>query len=602
MRRKEIVNLVSKLMLIKSSNLQSTLTYRGRPVEAQSVFTDSVISWLAMTCELLPEKVSTSWCVQTFYRLHTCDVYHLGKFLKHASLVVRRLPADTCTSTVLFKGEHLGGELYSGQLMLPLTAYEDFSQAPTRRRWLSYLEFVGRVSLTLPCDDFQIDDYMSTESRLKEHHFSPFLVEGLNSIMREWFSTPLELDSPRHGPGAVAQLSGRPCKGMKYAHYGVDLLLRYGMRDSVCWDLLEPLAGELNRTSELLFVPKSLTSYRTICKEPVALQLWQQAVCDGMVNAMKGPLRHQVDLTDQSASIAFAKKASMQTDYVTIDLSAASDSVSVRLVKGIFARTPLLRPLLATRSRRVALPNGDVIEVEKFAPMGSATCFPTQCIIFSAICEMGSRLANRSKRDYRVYGDDIICHRSILPNVLALLANAGFLVNHEKSFIDRNVPFRESCGGEFYQGQDVSPLRLSRWFTGLSDEDVKSNPDRYVSMANSLHTYGITGLRSVIVSKLLTLTHPPVFSYNSVGLWSYYPTNHHLRVRRYRGQKWLRHGMTCSKSEDLGLGFDIVRYVDWWLLTTRQRSTSNEPSGSHHIGEVRAVWRAGLTPIWVTMT
>ena len=84
------------------------------------------------------------------------------------------------------------------------------------------------------------------------------------------------------------------------------------------------------------------------------------------------------------------------------------------------------------------------IRLKKFAPMGSALCFPIECIIFGSIV----RLANREKgvnTEFRVYGDDLVVDDRIFLKVIELLEVFGFRVNVDKTFFPYH-PFKESCG------------------------------------------------------------------------------------------------------------------------------------------------------------
>jgi len=60
----------------------------------------------------------------------------------------------------------------------------------------------------------------------------------------------------------------------------------------------------------------------------------------------------------------------------------------------------------------------------------------------------------------RVYGDDIIVPVEYVQSVMQALETFGFRVNKSKSFW--NGKFRESCGRDYYDGQDISLVRLRR--------------------------------------------------------------------------------------------------------------------------------------------
>jgi hypothetical protein len=124
----------------------------------------------------------------------------------------------------------------------------------------------------------------------------------------------------------------------------------------------------------------------------------------------------------------------------------------------------------ATRSRTADVPGFGVIRLAKFASMGSALCFPLEAMVFltiivTAIARAGSRPVTRSllrelRGKVRVYGDDIIVPVEYVRTVTEHLEAFGLKVNSDKSY--GSGKFRESCGGDYYDGEDVTPVRLRR--------------------------------------------------------------------------------------------------------------------------------------------
>jgi hypothetical protein len=239
--------------------------------------------------------------------------------------------------------------------------------------------------------------------------------------------------------------------------------------------------------SELLFVPKTVKSMRSICREPATQMYFQQAVLYELVEMINNSeLKKSIDFSDQQLSADLCKIGSATGLIDTIDLSAASDSVHVDLVKRVFPQH-LLPRLLATRTKFVELPDGEIREVQKFAPMGSAVCFPVQSILYTLIV-LRSHLEyvygpnwftevvdarhltqmirhataqpgvySRTKlQPIRVYGDDIMCDSRITPDVIHTLVDLGFQVNTSKSFTSSQA-VRESCGMYAWCGEDIVP-------------------------------------------------------------------------------------------------------------------------------------------------
>lgn len=224
-------------------------------------------------------------------------------------------------------------------------------------------------------------------------------------------------------------------------------------------------------------------------------------------------LSGRVDLHDQVLSQDLARRGSMRGEWDTIDLSAASDSVTLRLVKALFARTPLYRSLVCLRSDATLLPSGESLVLEKFAPMGSDLCFPTMCLVFACICEQAVRTkTGRASRqnDYRVYGDDIVVRHDFTEGVLSLLGELHFSVNVAKSFVGRSLHnFREACGGEYLDGVQVDPLRVSRRLRVecTAEESVSSVEavSSYVELANAMFDRGLLHAREAVLASLRVL-------------------------------------------------------------------------------------------------
>jgi hypothetical protein len=124
--------------------------------------------------------------------------------------------------------------------------------------------------------------------------------------------------------------------------------------------------------------------------------------------------------------------------------------------------------LEATRSPETELPCGRILRLHKFAPMGSAVCFPIEALSFWALavsCLM-AKYPGRSMREIAktvwVYGDDIITYRKDYPEIMQLMEKVGLLFNRSKCCT--HGFFRESCGMDAYKGVQVTPVRITkRW-------------------------------------------------------------------------------------------------------------------------------------------
>jgi hypothetical protein len=373
----------------------------------------------------------------------------------------------------------------------------------------------------------------------------------------------------RHGNGAVAG----PERGRieKTSCLSIDQYLERITFSSVIFPEAERLSTlvdrsvkrDLKRVSRLMFVPKNIKTSRSICMEPTSLMYFQQAVRWTLEKSFRDSIIGSwIKIHDQSRNQKLADYGSWSGNVDTIDLSAASDCVTTNLVRAIFPRKWKIL-LLATRSNQVELPDGTLYRQKKFAPMGSALCFPVQSLIycavtiqayalhagiglFKSVMEASSFIRGLPTYDVprhgyeplAVYGDDIICDSKVTPHVIELLTALGFHVNRGKSFL-ASSPFRESCGIYCHNGADITPLRFS-----LKHHGAKHNPNSWFSLvalcnragdlgyrtvhsflANSALRDGIHGIKAKY-SPVLFTSHREIF-----GIYTTKPRNTHLRYR-----------------------------------------------------------------------
>lgn len=403
---------------------------------------------------------------------------------------------------------------------------------------LKFLRFGKKLNLEgLNLEAKALKSYVETEERLGTviiDSNSPLIV-GMNLLMRHWLrDLHFEDLIPAHGSGSVAE--GNLTSFEKYEALGIDALLRMVLGPNWFDYYPCPEVDTLNRVSRIVFVPKTFSKLRTISMEPATLQYFQQ----GVMRLLYKYIGHhpylggRIKLRDQRQNQEFALQGSIDNSLSTIDLSAASDSVSWSLVKCVFRGTPILRWLYATRSRATLLPNGEQCALLKYAPMGSALCFPIQCLIYTALIEYVSqqwcKTNMRPKAPYTVFGDDLVVANAITNDVIDALTSIGFLVNGDKSFTDG--PFRESCGKDYYEGIDVSSVyyRLPAYDVDTLTPEVFSS---ICSSANLAQEHNLPTLRKHYLNVLLRSNCSNVrfvsVHTESPALYSPQPTNYHVR-------------------------------------------------------------------------
>lgn len=202
-------------------------------------------------------------------------------------------------------------------------------------------------------------------------------------------------------------------------------------------------------------VPKSIKCNRIVSSECAMYMYAQLAVADDLDRQLHGLFAKHVSLHDAEQHNQFL----LRRDACSIDLSDASDHVSVELVQALL---PQLWPVLAAvRSSESLFPDGEVVRLATFAPMGSGVCFPILTLINLGLCAFAAKCYEQDHRLkpgsvwFTVYGDDVIVPVCIFDIVTDLQTRSGLLVNSTKSCCTRI--YRESCGREMYHDRVITP-------------------------------------------------------------------------------------------------------------------------------------------------
>lgn len=288
------------------------------------------------------------------------------------------------------------------------------------------------------------------------------------------------------------------------------------------------------RGNRFTTVPKDCTKDRGIAIEP-SLNLFYQLGIGGLLK--RRLLKAGLNLKDaQIIHRRVACEASNNGQFCTLDLSNASDTICTNLVKLVIPEV-WADVLFALRSP-YTLVKGKWVRLEKFSSMGNGFTFELETLIFfgiAAVCMERLGCEAVPHENIFVYGDDIIVPTHCAKDVIAALEFFGFSLNKKKSFVDGG--FRESCGGDFFEGVNVRPFHLKK---------LPKEPHDFISMANGVRQLG--------------LKNPRCFSHRNRYLRTWFrildaiPSN----IRRCRGP------------EDLG---DIVIHDDEQRWNHRWRSS-----------------------------
>jgi hypothetical protein len=231
-------------------------------------------------------------------------------------------------------------------------------------------------------------------------------------------------------------------------------------------------------SAKLIAVPKDSRGPRLICVHPAEAIWIQQGVrrelerSISLFRSSPGPWpKGRIQFDDQSCNGSIALTSSRSRRYATIDMKEASDRISEPLVQILFGSK--YKYFGCSRAQKFVIPSLGSLrnirgDLHSYAPMGNATTFPVQSLVFWAIC-----VASLQRQGFHqpgavfVFGDDIIIPSECTEEVINDLESFGLLVNRTKSFW--RGAFRESCGVDAFNGVDVTPVR---WKTTVDAEHV----------------------------------------------------------------------------------------------------------------------------------
>lgn len=231
-------------------------------------------------------------------------------------------------------------------------------------------------------------------------------------------------------------------------------------------------------------VPKNAETDRTVSTEPLMNMALQLAA--GMY--IEGALRCcGLDISNQAQwNMMLAEVGSIDGSLATIDLKNASDLISMLLIKLLWPsewfhlfmdiRSPYTKIVDETNEK------SHWIELNMMSTMGNGFTFPMMTLTLLALV-----YAVQSRRESRrlfvdfsetaVFGDDIIVRTEDYEPLVQTLSDAGLTVNLSKSYSEG--PFRESCGGDYWAGFDITPVYVTTLY---------NDPEIYVAI-NKLHCW-----------------------------------------------------------------------------------------------------------------
>lgn len=410
---------------------------------------------------------------------------------------------------------------------------------------LSVIQITGLCAkIERPCTPERVDkaflSFVETEVDLREWErvVDPILLNlfriAANTAFGDMFQKCERLLReealiPHHGPGATAdRLRGNAKWRPKHWPVQLEEVFPQGRFAYTAWhhylaDLDSGLIPEPGAAQpvKVVAVPKTLKTPRIIAVEPTAMQYMQQALLGVMLESLPASKwSRAIRLDDQSHNQRLALEGSLDGSLATLDLSEASDRVSAVLVRTMLNDYPrLCEAVFAVRTPSAQVPGfEESIPLAKYASMGSAMTFIIESLVFATIVSLVQALSFRERTGIRrialgdlviadvpsrawslsrsprpgvsIYGDDIIVPRDLATGVIDTLEALGLKVNRHKTFLDDM--FRESCGKEYFAGQDVTHVKMRRDFPTNTDTgtELVEKIVSMVSLRNQLYERG----------------------------------------------------------------------------------------------------------------
>jgi hypothetical protein len=469
------------------------------------------------------------------------DLHVLGRRVSHEGLsfltkslprfgkgLLSRLESGTSLSGFSLKLDSDGIPLFMGGYLKVI--FDEESPGDLRARALSHVLQVCNLCYKLEleysastarevCETFsQVE--VEIESFVPEDNVFTRSAKSLLTDALKGFD-PKDI-SPRHGPGAVAT-------GEKYAqkwsfktlYNGIHQYFPYyeyfmthskeSLADQKSW--YQSLVRQETGMAKVVLVQKDSRGPRLISMEPLEYQYIQQGLGRALASFVENSAltKGHVSFTDQSINANLAYKASLDKSFDTIDMKDASDRVTASLVRAIFP-DDLVPALFAVRSTSTLLPNGEEVPLSKYAPMGSALCFPVLSLTVWSLCVAAIMATGVPRETARkcvyVFGDDVAIKHGYTNACIEVLEANALRINRSKSFIDSN--FRESCGMDAFYGVQVTPIRLKKLFPQTGERDAAAYA-AYVASANNFKQNGYQGTSQFLIDSVEVVFGPIPF-------------------------------------------------------------------------------------------
>jgi hypothetical protein len=304
------------------------------------------------------------------------------------------------------------------------------------------------------CASYYENEFLCTRQSLSLTPFS-YLLERPRNLLKRWLKgfshKRLKESVIKFGPGSTFGTPG------VYSTLDYKLVTDLTITPS-CLDLYQELtAGSMLDTNEkdhrpfrvipgnrFTTVDKTYDKDRPICVEPICNMSVQLAIGSELRTCLNK--LYPVPF-DELPAYHHRRLAAYGDKLATIDLSNASDTISLSLVKALLPER-IFRYIDQSRSPSTRI-NGHWHNNDKCSSMGNGFTFELESLIFLA-------LSRSIDPEATVFGDDIICDSKTSHFLITNLKRFCFVPNMDKTFTCG--PFKESCGLDIWENTNVRPI------------------------------------------------------------------------------------------------------------------------------------------------
>lgn len=176
----------------------------------------------------------------------------------------------------------------------------------------------------------------------------------------------------------------------------------------------------------------------------------------------------------QQVQRELAREGSITGKLATLDVRNGSGTQCIELLR-LLVEQPFVGHIMALRSERAWL-NPQEEKSSKWemaepygmiASMGCGFTFELETLLFWALTAAACSKLGHHWSTVKVFGDDIICPSDAQEIVTTCLQMCGITLNDRKTFWEG--PFRESCGGHYWKGDDVTPFYQKKYADHVSE-------------------------------------------------------------------------------------------------------------------------------------